>query len=330
MIISKTPYRISFFGGGSDYPSHCNEVGGQVLSCTIDKYCYITLRSLPPFFEHKYRIVYSKIEHVMSPSEIQHPVIRATLLDQYYEKLGLEIHHDGDLPARSGLGSSSSFAVGFYNTISNKIGEMKTARELADYAIYLEQELLKEHVGYQDQIAVAHGGLNRIVFQPGGGYRVEKVKASLEKIRELNSHLLLFFTGVTRLSSEVAKKQIDSASKNRDSLIRMANMVDDGVKILENDTSCISDFGLLLDDAWNYKKSLTAAISNASIDEIYELAKSAGSIGGKILGAGGGGFMLFFAPPERHDSIKGALRKLVHVPFEFEHTGSRIIFNGEE
>ena len=175
----------------------------------------------------------------MCASEIQHPVIRATLLDQYDENLGLEILHDGDLPARSGLGSSSSFAVGFYNTISTKLGETKTKWELADYAIYLEQELLKEHVGYQDQIAVAHGGLNRIVFQSGGGYRVEKVKASSEKIRELNSHLLLFFTGVTRLSSEVAKKQIDSAPKNRNSLIRMANMVDDGVNILENDISCI-------------------------------------------------------------------------------------------
>jgi D-glycero-alpha-D-manno-heptose-7-phosphate kinase len=327
MIITKTPYRISFFGGGTDYPTWCNNYGGQVLSTSIDKYCYISFRDLPPFFDHKYRLVYSKIENVTELKDIEHPVIREALKDHDFHNLGVEIHHDGDLPARSGLGSSSSFAVGLYNAICSYKGNAASKMKLADYAIYLEQELLRENVGFQDQIAVAYGGLNHITFQKGGGYNVSPVEISKSRIKQLESHLLLFFTGTTRFASNIAGEQIKSLNANENKLQNMSKMVDDGINILLDSSINIEEFGRLLHNAWEYKKSLTNSITNNDIDNIYDVGRNAGALGGKLLGAGGGGFILFFAPPDRHYHIKSCLSDLINVPFAFENSGSEVIFN---
>ena len=330
MIITKTPYRISFFGGGSDYPVFCHQYGGQILSTAIDKYCYLSVRELPPFFPHKHRLVYSKIESVLSASDLSHPVVREMLLDLNVDKMGWEIHHDGDLPARAGLGSSSTFTVGLYNALSNLAGSSRSKNELADYAIRFEQSILKESVGYQDQIAAAFGGFNKITFHKGGGYDVTPVQISRRRRYELESHLLLVFTGVTRFASKIAEEQISSSHTNTDKLKKMVQMVDDAMSILGSENENIADFGFLLDDAWKYKKSLTDKISSNSLDEIYETAKGAGAIGGKLLGAGGGGFFLFFAAPYLHDQIIHALGNLVHGPFKFSDFGSTVIFNSTQ
>ena len=325
MIISKTPYRVSFFGGGTDYPTYCKKYGGQVLSTSIDKYCYISLRKLPPFFQHKHRMVYSQIENVMEVKDITHPAIREMMLDLKLGGDGLEIHHDGDLPARAGLGSSSSFCVGLYSALSALQNQYPDHKKLADYAIYLEQNVLNENVGYQDQIAVAFGGFNHITFHQGGGYDVLPVGISPARTKILESNLLLFFTGITRFASPIAEKQIQSNEINRKTLVRMGQMVDVGLEILTDSNANIDDFGALLDEAWQYKKSLTDLISSDEIDDIYSKAKKAGAIGGKILGAGGGGFFLLFAHPGLHTDIKNALNELVHVPFKFETSGSSLI-----
>jgi len=325
MIISKTPYRISFFGGGTDYPAYCDVYGGQVLSSAIDKYCYISVRELPPFFPHKHRLVYSKIESVRDIKEISHPVVREMLVDLNAGKDGLEIHHDGDLPARSGLGTSSSFTVGLYNAISARAGISRSSKELADYAINLEQNILNESVGYQDQIAAAFGGFNHIIFHEGGGYEVSPVKISRARLKELESKLMLFFTGVTRFASSVAEQQIKATEVNKEKLQQMGQMVETGLNILKNEDLAIEKFGVLLDEGWSYKRSLTDKITSNNLDEIYDRAKDAGAIGGKLLGAGGGGFFLFFAHLQQQDEIRNALKELVHVPFKFADAGSSII-----
>jgi len=323
MVITRTPFRISFFGGGTDYPLWYRQNKGAVLTTTIDKYCYISVRHLPPFFEHKHRIIYSVIEMVKEVDEIKHPAVRGIL--QYLNiDFGLEIHHDGDLPARTGLGSSSSFTVGLLNALYSLLGKMKSKEELAKEAIYIEQDILNENVGSQDQVEVAFGGLNKITFLPDDSFIVEPVILPPGKKEEFQNYLLLYFTGISRYASEVAKGQLENIEKNKYELKILHQMVEDGIKILIGNSD-LRDFGKLLDEAWQLKRSLSNKVSNPAIDEIYEKAKKIGAIGGKLLGAGGGGFMLFFAPPELHQKIKEEIKGLF-VPFKFENQGSQIIF----
>ncbi|MCS7180297.1 MAG: kinase [bacterium] len=323
MVITRTPFRISFFGGGTDYPCWYRYNKGAVLTTTIDKYCYISCRHLPPFFEHKHRIVYSIIEMVKEIEEIKHPAVRGVL--KYLNiDFGVEIHHDGDLPARTGLGSSSSFTVGLLNALYGLLGKMKSKEELAKEAIYIEQEVLKENVGCQDQIEVAYGGLNKITFLPDDSFVVEPVILPPGKKEEFEKYLLLYFTGISRYASEIASEQIKNIEKKKYELKILHEMVEEGIKILVRNDD-LKEFGKLLDEAWQFKRSLSEKISNPTIDELYEKAKKIGVIGGKLLGAGGGGFMLFFAPPELHQKIKEEIKGLF-VPFKFENQGSQIIF----
>ncbi len=324
MIISRTPFRISFFGGGTDYPVWYRENGGAVLSTTIDKYCYITLRYLPPFFPYKHRIVYSNTETVKDIEEIVHPAVKAALKFMNVEK-GMEIHHDGDLPARSGLGSSSSFTVGMLNSLYALKGSMVPKSKLAKEAIYIERDVLKENVGVQDQIAAAFGGLNRITFGKDEKFIVEPITIGADRKKELESCLMLFFTGFSRTASEIAKAQIENTPQKSKELNIMRQMVDEALGILCG-SGDISDFGRLLNKTWELKRSLTNKISNPEIDKIYEKAKFSGALGGKILGAGGGGFMLLFVPSERKQKIREALNGLLEVPFHFDNGGSQIIY----
>ncbi len=324
MIISRTPFRISFFGGGTDYPAWFRENGGAVLSTAIDKYCYISCRYLPQFFEHKYRIVYSKIENIKVIQDIEHPAVRAVLTWLKCDK-GLEIHHDGDLPARSGLGSSSSFTVGLINAIMALSGRYISSAELADCAIHIEQNILKENVGSQDQIAVAYGGFNRVEFKTDGTYDVTSIILPSERRQMLESHLMLFFTGLSRFSSDVEKTKIDNYKNREVELRKMAEMVNEAMDILNGPDRLLLEFGKLLDEGWKYKKSLSDKVSMPVIDQIYDAAVKAGAIGGKILGAGGGGFLLLFAPPESQSSVKEKLKDLIHVPIRFENAGSKIV-----
>jgi D-glycero-alpha-D-manno-heptose-7-phosphate kinase len=324
VIITRTPYRVSFFGGGTDYPAWIREHGGAVLATAIDKYCYITCRRLPPFFEHKHRIVYSLIESVSSNDQIKHPAVRAALQSENVTE-GLEIHHDGDLPARSGLGSSSSFTVGLVHALHALRGNMSNRNQLAKAAIHIEQDLLQENVGSQDQIIAAYGGLNYVQFRHDGTFDVTPVIVPLERKAELRSHLMLCFTGFSRFASEIAKSQLDNMAAKEKQLMRMQQMVEEGLEIFLNSSVPIAAFGKLLHEAWQAKRSLSNMITTPEIDKIYEAACDAGAIGGKLLGAGGGGFMLLFAKPEYHTAIRERLKKLIHVPFEFEESGSRVV-----
>ena len=323
MIISKTPFRISFLGGGTDYPDYYLQNGGSVLATTFDKYCYISIRVLPPFFDHKYRIVYSKIENASKIDQIKHPAVKAVL---NYTKVteGLEIHHDGDLPARSGLGSSSSFTVGLINAISALKGEFIGKRGLALSSLNLEQNVLKEAVGSQDQISAAFGGLNRINFTTDGSFSVLPVILSLDRRTEFESNLMLFFTGVTRLSVGIAKQKIANVKLNIKNLDMMKEMVDHGISILGNNSTPLSEFGELLHESWTRKKELAEDVSNPIIDAMYEAGIDAGATGGKLLGAGAGGFMLFYVEKEYQQDVKNKLKKYVHVPIKFESMGSSI------
>ena len=324
MIISRTPFRISFFGGGTDYPAWYREHGGSVVGMAIDKYCYITCRRLPPFFEHKHRIVYSKIENVKDTSEIQHPAVR-NILQAYNIQDGLEIHHDGDLPARSGLGSSSSFTVGFIHAVKALQGSIIAKRELASQAVHIEQDVLKENVGSQDQILTAYGGLNKIDFYRDDSFSVTPIIMDKERIASLQNHMMLFFTGLSRTASEVAKAQLESMDKHKQELRAMGAVVDEAVNVLQNRSTSIEEFGKLLHEYWQYKRMLSNKVSNGHIDEIYEAGIEAGALGGKLLGAGGGGFMLFFARPQDQPKIQEKLKHLVHVNFRIDYTGSKIV-----
>jgi D-glycero-alpha-D-manno-heptose-7-phosphate kinase len=324
MIITRTPYRISFFGGGTDYPTWFREHGGAVLATSINKYCYISCRYLPPFFEHKHRIVYSVTENVREISEIKHPAVRAILGIEKPEQ-GLEIHHDGDLPARSGLGSSSAFTVGLLHALSALKGSYISKQELAARAIDIEQNVIGENVGSQDQISTAIGGFNHIEFFKDNHFQLSPTIGSGERIAELQSHLMLFFTGFSRIASEVAKSKIDNICNRTKELTRMREMVDEGVAILRSGTTPITEFGKLLGDAWKHKRSLSDKVSNQEIDDIYASAMDAGALGGKLLGAGGGGFLLLFATQDKQAQIRERLKKLVHVPFQFDHSGSRVV-----
>ena len=324
MIISRTPFRISFFGGGTDYPTWYRDNGGAVLSCTINRYCYITARFLPPFFDKGSRIVWSKIETVDRPEEIEHPVVRATLMDLGIDK-GVEIHHQGDLPARSGIGSSSSFTVGVLHALQGLLGRMQTKEQLALSAINIEQTILQENVGIQDQIAASFGGLNRIDISRLGDFSVQPLSLSRETIAQLEAHMLLFYTGVSRQSSVIAGETIKSIPKKTQDMARLREMVDEASHILQNGADMAS-FGALQHESWERKRGLTAAVSTDEIDETYRLGRENGAYGGKLLGAGGGGFVLFIAPPERHQDIIGALPTLLHVPVAFDFTGSQIVY----
>lgn len=324
MVITRTPFRISFFGGGTDYPAWYREHGGSVLAAAIDKYCYISCRYLPPFFEHKHRIVYSSIENVKKIEEIQHPSVRATLGWSGCEK-GLEIHHDGDLPARSGLGSSSSFTVGLVNALAAMEGKYVSKEGLAENSIHIEQNLIKENVGSQDQITAAFGGFNRIEFTVNDTFQVSPVILAKDRLQELQSHLMLFFTGFTRFASEIAKDKIKNL-KNRSSELKcMGQMVDESIKILQNKNNPINDFGKLLHEGWMNKRKLSDKVSTPEIDAIYEGGMSAGALGGKLLGAGGGGFILLFVKPELQGRVRERLKHLVYAPIEFDFSGSRVM-----
>ena len=324
MIISKTPFRISFFGGGTDYPEWYHENGGSVLATTIDKYCYISCRHLPPFFEHKHRIVYSKIESVKTTEEIQHPVVRAVLSNLSITD-GLEIHHDADLPARSGLGSSSSFTVGLINVLNALKGLQISKQDLAKQATYIEQEVLKETVGNQDQVLAAFGGFNRIDFHPDDSFNISPVIINKDLVEQLQSHMLLFFTGLSRFSSDIARDKVSNFTNRFQELTQIKEMVDEGMSILQNPSTPIMDLGKLMHESWKLKRSLSAKVSTPKIDEIYEAGIKAGATGGKVLGAGGGGFILFFAKPENHSKIRERLKSLVHVAFHFDDVGSKIV-----
>src|SRR5688572_18265214 len=325
MIISRTPFRISFFGGGTDYPDWFRERGGAVLATTIDKYCYISVRVLPPFFAHRYRLVYSVVENVASVADIQHPAVRAVLQTNGFQKVGLEIHHDGDLPARSGLGSSSSFTVGLINALEALEGRLISKEELARDAIHIEQCVLKEPVGSQDQISAAFGGFNRIEFLRDGSFDLRPIILPPERNAELQSHLMLFFSGISRFSSDVARTKIENLQKRAGELTAMQMMVDQAISILRDPRAPIEQFGRMLHESWMLKRSLSDRVSTDVIDNIYETARRAGAIGGKVLGAGGGGFVLFFVPPDRQACVKDALKDLINVPFKFENSGSRIV-----
>lgn len=323
MIISRTPFRVSFFGGGTDYPKWFQEHGGVVLSTSIDKYCYITCRYLPQFFEHNYRIVYSKIENVRSIDEIVHPAVRA-VLGYYHCEKGLEIHHDGDLPARSGLGSSSSFTVGLINAVMALNGSYISKEDLAAQAIHIEQNVIHESVGSQDQISAAFGGFNRIEFLRDDSFQVTPIILRKDRLHELQDSLMLYFTGLSRNAPEIAQSKIDNFKSRESELLRMKEMVDEAIALLQGDGS-IDDFGRLLHDSWQYKRTLSNKVTTPEVDRIFDTAMAHGAVGGKLLGAGGGGFVLLFVPPERQAHIREELRHLVHVPFRFENSGSRIV-----
>ncbi len=325
MIISRTPFRVSFFGGGTDYPAWYFEHGGAVLATSIDKYCYITCRYLPPFFDHKSRMAYSRIELLQEGEEFEHPSARETLKFMEIDD-GIEIHHDADLPARTGLGSSSSFTVGLLNTLYTLKQGTPTKMQLAEEAIHIERDLIKESVGSQDQVTAAFGGFNRIRFAPDKKIHIEPVIVEPQRLELLQNHLMLYFTGFSRFASVVAETQIKNTPAKKVELKAMFDMVDHAVKILAGGGD-LADFGKLLHEGWLLKRSLTDKISTPQIDEIYAAARGAGALGGKLLGAGGGGFILLFARPEDQPRIKEKLKHLLHVPFRFENGGSRIIFH---
>lgn len=324
MIMSRTPFRISLFGGGTDYPAWYREHGGAVIGATINKYCYITFRNLPPFFEHRHRIVYSKIELPQRIDEIQHPAVRAVLGECGVEE-GVEIQHYGDLPARSGMGSSSAFTVGLLHALRAHSGRMSSAECLAKEAIRIEQEVIKEAVGSQDQVWAAYGGINMIVFHTDGRFDVTPVIISAGRRDELQSHLLLFFTGFSRTADSIASRKIENLLARRSQLYCMHKMAEHTMAILQNPSMPIAEIGSLLHESWRLKKELADCVTTHAIDNMYTAAMDAGALGGKLLGAGGGGFMLIFAEPHAHQRIREALRDLIEVSFEIGSPGSRIV-----
>ena len=324
MIISRTPFRISFFGGGTDYPAWYRHHGGSVLATTIDKYCYLSCRYLPPFFDHRIRVVYSKIEMCQTAEGVAHPAVREVLKYLQVER-GIEIHHDGDLPARSGMGSSSAFTVGLLHALHGLHGRMPGKHQLAVEGIAIEQDRLRENVGSQDQVLAAYGGFNHVVFYPNDRISVVPITLKPERVDELNSHLMLFYTGIKRTASDVAQSYVNNLEARGEEVNLLSEFVDRGIEILAGGKS-IRLFGELLGEAWQAKKKFSPMVSNPQVDEIYREALAAGAVGGKLMGAGGGGFILLFAPPGKHAEIKKRLEKLIWVPFRFEYSGSQIIF----
>jgi D-glycero-alpha-D-manno-heptose-7-phosphate kinase len=324
MIFSRTPFRISFLGGGTDYPTWFQRHGGAVIGTTINKYCYISIRRLPPFFEHKHRVVYSRIELPQSIDEIQHPAVRAVLAEQGIQE-GVEVQHHGDLPARSGMGSSSSFTVGMLNAARAFKGLMSSPEWLAKEAIRIEQSVLRENVGSQDQIWAAYGGTNLINFNPDGTFHVTPIIMSEDRRCELESHMLLFFTGLSRTAAIIAGRKIAGMDQNEFHLRSIHQMVAEASEILQGPSRRIAELGGLLNDAWRLKRELAEGVTNPAIDGIYSAALEAGAAGGKLLGAGGGGFMLLIAEPKDHARIRDRLRSLLEVSFRIGSAGSKII-----
>jgi D-glycero-alpha-D-manno-heptose-7-phosphate kinase len=324
MIITRTPLRVSFFGGGTDYPVWYREFGGAVLSTTIDKCCYITCRRLPPFFEYHSRVSYSKVENVNQNSAIEHPSVRGCLEFMGIEE-GVEIHHVADLPARTGLGTSSAFTVGFLLGLYALREQLRNKHALALDAIHVEQDVIKEAVGSQDQISAAYGGFNRINFLTNGEFEVKQLIAPASRLKALQEHCALFFTGFSRTASEIAKAQIKVTPQKKRELETMQQMVDEAEAIISNPKRSLEEFGNLLNESWQIKRTLTQNITNNSLDEIYEAGRSAGALGGKLLGAGGGGFMLFFVAPERRKELRMRLKNLLCVPFSFSSRGSHVL-----
>ena len=323
MIISKTPFRISFFGGGSDYPAWYRGRGGGVLGTAIDKYCYVSCRYLPPFFEHRIRVVYSLIELCNAVDEIRHPAVREALKYLGVSE-GVEIHHDADLPARTGIGSSSSFTVGLLHALHALKGRMASKRDLMDQAIHLEQEVMRENVGSQDQALAAWGGFNLIEFQADGGILLHPMALPRARVEDLERHLMLFFTGFSRTASEIAGGVIREIPNRQRELEAMCAYAREAAAILGSPRD-LGDFGRLLHESWLLKRTLSGNVSTPAIDRIYEQARSAGAVGGKLLGAGGGGFFLLFVPPERQRQVRQALDRLLYVPFRFSAAGSQIL-----
>jgi D-glycero-alpha-D-manno-heptose-7-phosphate kinase len=323
MIITSTPYRISFFGGGTDYPVWFREHGGAVLAASINRYCYISCRFYPPFFEHRHRIVWSRIELVQDTADIQHPAVREAIRYLNVPE-GLEIHHDGDLPARTGLGSSSAFAVGILHALHALKGDLVSKHKLATEAIHLEQELLRENVGIQDQITTAHGGLNLVEIDRTGAFQVRPIPISAQRLLLLHEHMLLIYTGIARTASQVAAKQIASIPDKIEVLKRMQAMVYEAADVLTGKGD-LRDFGGLLHETWELKRSISPEVSTPMIDDIYARARHAGALGGKLLGAGGGGFVLLFVEPKKRQAVLDALKDFLMVPFEIESSGTHIV-----
>lgn len=327
MIITKTPFRMSFFGGGTDIPAYFNEHNGAVLSTTFDKYCYVNVRHLPRFFNYSTELSYSKIERVTSVGDIDHPAIRNAM--EMLDMHEIRLTYEADLPARSGLGTSSSFAVGMLNAFYALKGKYVDKKRLADEAIYLERVLCNEAGGWQDQIAASYGGLNRINFN-FNGYEVLPIIISPERKRQLESNLLMFFTGFTRFSAEIQATNNLTAREKILQLKEMHSLVDEAEKILVNKEADLDDFGRLLDHTWKLKRQTGSKITTSTIDELYARGIEAGALGGKLLGAGGGGFLLFYVQPEYQESVKAAMDNLLYVPFKFENAGTRVIHYAPE
>ncbi len=323
MIVSRTPHRISFFGGGTDYPDYYLQHGGKTLGVTIDKYSYLNVRKLPPFFEHKHRIVYSRQENVSKIEDIIHPAVRETL--KYLKvNYGVSIHHDGDIPARSGMGSSSAFTVGLLNSLKALEGKMVSKKELTRMSIEIEQDWIKENVGSQDQTFAAYGGLNTLNFLQNGEITAEPVIMTHKRLLEFQGNILLFFTGLSRAASDILDEQMAKTALNVPNLNRMKALVEDAHEILVSDTD-LNQFGELLNITWGLKKSLSSKVTNPTIDSMYEKALNAGALGGKLLGAGSGGFMIFYVETNNQAHVKKALNNYLHIPFCFDFDGSKIV-----
>lgn len=328
MIITKTPFRMSFFGGGTDMESFFKEYGGAVLSTTFDKFCYVNVRHLPRFFDYSTELSYATTERVNIVDDIKHPAIRNAMkmLDMHE----IRLTYEADLPARSGLGTSSSFAVGMLNAFYALKGKYANKKKLADEAIYLERVLCEEAGGWQDQIAAAFGGMNRIEFNKDGTYDVRPVIIHPERKKQLNDNLLMFFTGFTRFSSDMQKANAVGYKEKVKQLQEMYKLVDEAQKILEDKHSDLDDFGRLLDTTWRLKRQTGGAISTNSIDALYERGINAGALGGKLLGAGGGGFLVFYVQPEKKEAVMTEMKELLHVPFRFEDGGTQVIHYSPE
>lgn len=328
MITSRTPVRISFFGGGTDYPTWYREHGGAVLASSINHYSYITVQHLPPFFDYTHSIAYSQVEHVQSIDDIQHAAVREALRFMDVRE-GIAMNYNADLPARTGLGSSSTFTVGLLHALYAFQGLAASKMRLAMDAIHVEQDLIGEAVGSQDQTCAAFGGFNRISFHQDGGIEVLPMMTDVDRLAELQDHLMLIFTGFSRSAPQIARQQIDTLNQKGSEMSDLQAMVDEGADILCNDRD-LEEFGKLLHESWLIKRSLSPLVSTPEIDGIYETAQQAGAVGGKLLGAGGGGFLLIFARPEKRNHLRQALKGLLVVPFRFENLGSQIIFRDPE
>lgn len=327
MVITQTPFRMSFFGGGTDIEDFFRENGGAVLSTTFDKYCYVNVRHLPGFFDYSTELSYSRIERVTEIDQIQHPAVRNAMKMTNID--GIRLTYEADLPARSGLGTSSSFAVGMLNAFYALEGRYAGKKQLADDAIYLERVLCKESGGWQDQIAASFGGFNRIDFY-ADGYQVSPIIISNKRKQQLNENIMMFFAGFSRLSSEIQKKNALGHKEKRAQLKEMYDLVDEAEKILVDERQNLDEFGRLLNHTWQLKRKIGDAVSTESIDMLYEKGMKAGAVGGKLLGAGGGGFLIFYVPKEYQQNVKKEMSELLYVPFKFENSGTRVLYYSPE